>query len=125
AILAVTGLAALFAAFGDFAIIAAVTDFAVYVVFLAVNSTVIILRRTHPDIQRPFAVGGAIAGISVLPVLRLASVARMMPRLQPLAMIIGSATCVIGLVVGRLVTSRARPRPFAEESSSGNEPRRQ
>ena len=50
-----------FAAVGDFTVIAAVTDFAVYIVFLAVNATVIILRRTRPELPRPFAVPGAIA----------------------------------------------------------------
>src|SRR5262245_58484861 len=52
--------AALFAGLGDFAVIAAVTDFAVYVVFVAVNATVVILRRTRPRARRPFAVGGAV-----------------------------------------------------------------
>src|SRR5262249_9947742 len=74
AVLTVTAIATVFAVFGNFAIIAAVTDFAVYVVFLAVNGTVIILRRTRPDVPRPFAVRGAIAGIPIVPVLGLASV---------------------------------------------------
>jgi APA family basic amino acid/polyamine antiporter len=60
AIIAVASVAAVFAALGEFAVIAAVTDFAVYVVFLAVNGTVVILRRTRPDHPRPFAVAGAI-----------------------------------------------------------------
>src|SRR5262249_59436642 len=51
AIVATTGIAAAFAGLGDFAIIAAVTDFAVYVVFLAVNATVItcagLTRKSH------------------------------------------------------------------------------
>src|SRR5262249_12983004 len=84
AILAVTGLASVFAAFGEFAIIAAVTDFAVYIVFLAVNTTVIILRRTQPNTRRPFAVGGVIRGIPIPPVFGLASVALMMTQLQPM-----------------------------------------
>ena len=48
AIVAVALVAAAFAGLGDFAVIAAVTDFAVYVVFLAVNATVIVLRLHAP-----------------------------------------------------------------------------
>jgi APA family basic amino acid/polyamine antiporter len=106
AIVAVTGIAIAFASFGEFAVIAAVTDFAVYVVFLAVNATVIILRRSHPHRQRPFAVGGAIRGIPILPLLGFASVVLMMTQLEPLAITVGTAACAIGLVVGWLVRSR-------------------
>jgi basic amino acid/polyamine antiporter, APA family len=106
AITAVTGIAIVFAALGDFAIIAAVTDFAVYVVFLAVNATVIILRRTHPMIRRPFAVRGTIRGVPVLPILGLASVALMMVHLEPFAITVGTAACAIGLVVGWQLRSR-------------------
>ena len=106
AILAVTGLAAAFAVFGDFAIIAAVTDFAVYVVFLAVNGTVIILRRTRPELPRPFAVAWAIRGVPVLPVLGLGSVALMLTQLPPVAITVGTAACVLGVTVGWLARSR-------------------
>jgi len=105
AIVVVTGIATMFAVFGDFAIIAAVTDFAVYVVFLAVNGTVIILRRTHPQIPRPFAVAGAIRGVPVLPVLGIGSVALMMTQLEPVAIAVGTAGCAIGLAVGWLIKS--------------------
>src|SRR6185503_1943081 len=69
AIVAVALLSAAFAGLGDFAVIAAVTDFAVYVVFLAVNATVIVLRHTRPDIPRPFAVAGAVRATPVVPLL--------------------------------------------------------
>lgn len=105
AILVVTGIATVFAAFGDFAIIAAVTDFAVYIVFSAVNGTVIILRRTHPEIPRPFAVGGTIGGVPVLPVLGLGSVALMLTQLEPLAITVGTVACGAGLAAGWLVNS--------------------
>jgi amino acid transporter len=101
----VTGIATVFAVFGYFATIAAVTDFAVYVVFLAVNGTVIILRRTHPQIPGPFAVVGAIRGVPVLPVLGLGSVALMMTQRELLAIAVGTAGCAIGLAVGWLIKS--------------------
>ena len=91
-----------FAAIGDFTVIAAVTDFAVYVVFLAVNTTVIILRWTRPDLPRPFTAPGAIAGLPILPVLGLASVMLMMTQLESTAVILGAALCGVGLVAGWL-----------------------
>ena len=96
----------MFAAFGEFAIIAAVTDFAVYVVFLAVNGTVVILRRTRPDLPRPFAVAGAIRGVPVVPIFGLASVALMMTQLDPHAIGLGMALCAAGLAAGWLLGSR-------------------
>jgi len=109
AILVVTGIATVFAISGDFAIIAAVTDFAVYVVFLAVNGTVIILRRTRPDVSRPFAVRGVIAGVPIMPVLGLGSVALMMTQLEGRAIILGTVACATGVAVGWLIrTQRGR-----------------
>jgi len=106
AIVAVGGIATAFAAVGDFAMVAAVTDFAVYVVFLAVNATVVILRRTHPELRRPFAVIGTIRGVPVLPVLGFASVTIMMTQLDPRAIGVGSAACTVGLTVGWLLRAR-------------------
>jgi basic amino acid/polyamine antiporter, APA family len=97
---AVALVAAAFAITGDFTVIAAVTDFAVYVVFLAVNSTVIILRRSHPEMPRPFAVAWAIRGVPVLPVLGLGSVALMMTQLEVVAIGVGMAACGAGLAAG-------------------------
>lgn len=98
--------AAVFAAFGNFTVIAAVTDFAVYVVFIAVNTTVIILRRTRPALRRPFSSGGAVCGLPVVPVLGLASVGIMMTQLEPFAIGVGSALSAMGLAAGWLLRSR-------------------
>ena len=107
AIVAATLVAGGFAALGDFTVIAAVTDFAVYVVFVAVNATVVVLRRTRPGLPRPFAVPGTIRGVPVLAVLGLAAVALMMTRLEPAAITLGSALCLLGLVASRF--ARLRP----------------
>jgi APA family basic amino acid/polyamine antiporter len=106
AIVTLALIAGLFAGLGDFAVIAAVTDFAVYLVFVAVNGTVLILRRTRPNALRPFAVRGAIHGVPVLPILGLGSVIVMMTQLEPRAIGLGLAMCTVGLAVGWLVRSR-------------------
>lgn len=94
--------AAAVAAFGDFVFIAAVTDFAVYVVFLAVNATVIILRQTRPELPRPFAVRWTMLGIPVLPALGLGAVGVMMTLLESGVIAVGMAACGGGLVASRL-----------------------
>jgi basic amino acid/polyamine antiporter, APA family len=109
AIAAVALVAAAFAISGDFTVIAAVTDFAVYVVFLAVNGTVIILRRSHSEMPRPFAVAWAIRGVPVLPVLGLGSVALMMTQLEPAAIGVGMAACGAGLAAGWLLRRAHEP----------------
>jgi APA family basic amino acid/polyamine antiporter len=106
AIVAVALVAATFGVFGDFAVVAAMTDFAVYIVFLAVNGTVIILRRTRPELPRPFAVPGTIGGVPVLSVLGLGSVAIMMTQLELLPIGLGAALCATGLVAGWLMRAR-------------------
>ena len=105
-IVAVALVAGMFALFGDFAVVAAVTDFAVYVVFLAVNGAVIILRRTRPELPRQFAVAGTVGGIPVLPGLGLGSVALLMTQLEPRAISLGVALCATGLGVGWLMRVR-------------------
>jgi amino acid transporter len=106
AIVTVALVAGAFAVVGDFAVIAAVTDFAVYVVFLAVNGTVIILRRTRPELPRPFAVAGSVGGVPMLPVLGLASVALMMTQLEWRAVGLGVALCATGLAAGWLLRAQ-------------------
>jgi APA family basic amino acid/polyamine antiporter len=106
AIIVAVLVAAGFAAFGEFTIIAAITDFAVYVVFLAVNATVIILRRSHPELSRPFAVPVAIHGVPIVPILGLGSVGLMMSQLDPLAIAVGGALCGVGLGAGWLARAR-------------------
>lgn len=99
-------LAAGFTQLGEFGVIAAVTDFAVYVVFLAVNATVIVLRRTRPALARPFAAPLSVAGVPVLPILGLGSVALMMTQLDPFAVAVGAALCGVGLAAGWLIRAR-------------------
>lgn len=110
AIVVVTVAACGFAAAGDLRLVASVTDFAVYAVFLAVNATVIILRRRAPSLPRPFRIPGSIAGIPVVPVLGFAATVAMMPQLDFAATAIGAIVVAIGLafnyVQGRLRSTR-------------------
>jgi amino acid transporter len=107
AVLLVAVAATAFTVVGDLAFIAAVTDFAVYVVFLAVNSTVLVLRRRRPELARPFAVPGSLGGVPVVPVLGIASVALMLTYLDPRAAAVGTGLSVLGLAAGGLLRDTA------------------
>ncbi len=103
--------AAAFVTFGDLTFVASVTDLAIYLVFVAVNVAVVILRFRMPDHPRPFRSPWAIGRVPVLPIFGLASVLVMIPALQWQAILLGVGLAAIGLAVYALLThARGRPR---------------
>ena len=98
----------LFALIGDLTLIAAVTDFAVYVVFLAVNATVVLLRWTKRDLPRPFAVPWSVCGTPILPVLGFLSVLVMLTQLEARAVWMGLAVCAAGAIAAFALRSGSR-----------------
>jgi len=103
AILFAVGTAAAFVLLRDLALIAGVTDTAVYLVFLAVNAALIILRVKKPDLHRPFRVAGSIRGIPVLPVLGFIATLAMLTQLRLSSLAIAAAIVVAGIAVFALV----------------------
>ena len=85
-----------FAAVGDLTLIASVTDFAVYVVFLAVNTTVVVLRLRQPDLPRPFRSPWALGRVPVLPVAGFLAAAAMLPQLDRTALWVGVVLVATG-----------------------------
>ena len=110
----VTAGAIIFAARGNLGFIASVTDVAVYVVFLAVNATVVVLRFRQPGLARPFRVPGAIRRVPVLPIAGFGGAILMIPQLSPSAVLAGAALVTAGAVgYGPL-----RSRPAARDDQS-------
>lgn len=97
AILLSVALAACFVGFGDLSLVASVTDFAVYVVFIAVNLTVILLRFWQPKRIRPFAIRGSIGKVPVSAVLALAAIGVLIPSLDPAAIVVGVVAMAVGV----------------------------
>jgi APA family basic amino acid/polyamine antiporter len=97
--------AAVFMLFGDLSGIASVTDFAIYLVFLAVNATVVILRIRKPELPRPFKIPFAVRGVPVIPILGFATTVVMLSYLELRAVLAGGAVVLAGylfvLVFGR------------------------
>jgi APA family basic amino acid/polyamine antiporter len=90
------GVAAVFALTADIGLAASVTDFAVYAIFIVVNVSVIVLRKTHPEIRRSIAVPGAYRGVPLLPFAAIATVLVMLARLEGAAWVLGGLVLVAG-----------------------------
>jgi APA family basic amino acid/polyamine antiporter len=106
AILIIAVMAAVFVAAGDLRLAASFTDFAVYVVFLSVNATVVVLRFRLPDRHRPFRVPLAVRGVPIIPILGFLTTVLLMTRLEPRAILLGTAIAGTGMVVGYLIARR-------------------
>ncbi|NVM31966.1 MAG: amino acid permease, partial [Candidatus Helarchaeota archaeon] len=55
--------------FGDIEIVARVTVFSVFLIFFLINIILIVLRKTRPDIERPFKVRPNIKWVPIFPVI--------------------------------------------------------
>lgn len=93
--------AAGFALLGDPALVASVTDAAVFVVFVSVNASVIVLRFRQPEVVRPFRSPIAIGRLPLLPILGLAGVVFLLPELTPRALVLGALLTAAGFLIYR------------------------
>ena len=88
-----TGLALLvsagFALFEDIGLVAESANFAIFIGFGATNLSLIVLRFTQPDLDRPFRVPLSIGRLPLLPIVAIASVGLMMGQLEAGAILIG------------------------------------
>jgi APA family basic amino acid/polyamine antiporter len=102
-----------FALSGGLGFVASVTDFAVYTTFVAVNLSVIALRRRAPDTARPFKMPLNLRGVPVTPVLALAAVIAVVGFLPAPALLLGFAMLGLGavayVVLARLGERTAKP----------------
>jgi len=109
AVLAVVAVAAAFVVVGDLTVIAGATDVAVYIVFLAVNTVVVILRIRRPEAERPFRIAGSIGRVPVVPVVATAATLVMIPQLDAASLALGAALVGAGAVLALRTKGRTRP----------------
>ncbi|HOT06577.1 MAG: putative fructoselysine transporter [Methanosaeta sp. PtaB.Bin039] len=110
AILAVSVLTALFLLAGDLSLAASVANFTVFLVFMIVNASLVILRHRQPQRPRPFKVPVSFHWLPVLPILGIMLTAFLMLQLQRWAMITGAAMALAGLAVSAIALGLARWR---------------
>jgi APA family basic amino acid/polyamine antiporter len=110
--LVATGLALLisagFALFGDIGLVAESANFAIFIGFAAVNLSLIVLRFTRPELERPFRVPVSIGRLPLVPVAALVSIAVMIGHLDSGAILIGLLIAGVG-ALAVLVSSGRRP----------------
>ena len=106
----VSATAAAFVAVGDLTVIAGATDVAVYVVFLAVNAVVIILRIRRPDAERPFRIAGSIGRVPVIPIIATVVTLVMIPQLEVRSLGLGAALVAVGSALALTARRRGRCR---------------
>jgi APA family basic amino acid/polyamine antiporter len=99
AIVIAVAVAAAFVPLKDLTLIASVTDVAVYLVFLAVNSAVVVLRLKLPDRERPIRIPGSVGRVPVIPVVAFVAVVGMLTQLQLEAMALAGLLIVAGALV--------------------------
>ena len=100
----------------DLKLVASTTDFAVYLVFLAVNASVVVLRFKKADYPRPFRVPGRLGRLPIIPVLAFITVLVMMYFLELAAVGLGLLLVALGLAVF-FVHERIAPKPAAHASN--------
>ena len=93
---------------GDLKTLASATDALIYLTFLVVNAAVVALRRTQPELHRPFRIRGAIGWVPVVPVLAFIAVVIVARELQQSSFWMVGVIVALGLAVHALhrVTSR-------------------
>lgn len=108
------GVAGVFAVTADIGLAASVTDFAVYAIFIVVNVSVMVLRRSHPDVPRTVVVPFSYRGVPIPPMLAIGTVVVMLLRLQSNAWLLGGIALLAGAALWlALRMSRGRARSSA------------
>lgn len=111
AVVALAVAAALFTLPGEVEFLANATNFLIFVTFIAVNASVVVLRRTEPGAPRPFRVPFAIRGVPVLPLLGIAASLGLLVQLEPAVLLAGFAIAAVASAMGLLAARHARRTP--------------
>jgi len=106
---ALATLAFLFA--GEIDFVASTTNFTLFVTFVVINASVIVLRYRAPDAPRPFRIPGSIGTLPVLPVVGIVSSLFLLIQLDSLVLLVGGALVVIG--GGLALVGKQQPREAA------------
>jgi amino acid transporter len=89
---------------GDLKTLASATDALIYLTFLVVNAAVIALRKTKPDIARPFRIRGNIGWVPVLPIAAFLVVLLVARELDP------KSFWMVGVIIAVGLTANAAHR---------------
>lgn len=99
AILLVGGGALLFMFTGNITFVANVANFTLFVTFVVVNLSVIILRYKEPGRPRPFSIPGRLGRFPVFPLFGLVSCIFLLVQLEPAVLGVGALLTGFGVVI--------------------------
>lgn len=94
---------------GGIEVLAEATNALIYVMFLMVNTVVIILRKQRPDAHRPFRIWGSLGGVPLVPAIGFVATFALSFQLERAALITAFGFIGAGIVVyfvGRGVQSK-------------------
>jgi len=91
---ALASMAFLFA--GEIDFVANVTNFTLFLTFVVINASVILLRYRAPDTPRPFRIPGSIGFLPVLPALGVVSSLFLLAQLDAQVLLVGGALVALG-----------------------------
>jgi APA family basic amino acid/polyamine antiporter len=109
ATLVVGAWASLFTLAGSISFVAELTNFALFLTFMVINATVILLRVRLPRHPRPFAVPGSLRGIPLLPVAGIAASAALLSVLDTAVIGLGALLAALGSAYALLRIPRSGP----------------
>ncbi len=122
AILIVMVLAAFLAALGDITLVANATDFLLFLIFIVINASVIVLRYKEPHCERNFCVPGSVKQFPILPALGIGASALLASHISMDIAILMIAMVFAGLLYfewhsRRMVRNfQAKPSPVSKQS---------
>ena len=88
----------LFTLVGDIVLVANITVFAIVITFAMINLSAIVLRYTHPHIERPFRIPLNVKQFPIPPLFGLGICVYMMLQFELDVVLVGLAILVIGVI---------------------------
>ncbi|MCC6237399.1 MAG: amino acid permease [Dehalococcoidia bacterium] len=113
AIALATTVALVFALSGDIGFVAQVTNFAVFTLFVVVNSALIRLRMIHPEWPRPFRAGPSIGPAPLPALVGLGGAVALAFFMDRQALLVGSGALALGIALSFVIV-RGNPEGAAK-----------
>ena len=105
--LLLTACAALVVLVGDIGLTAHAANFAIFLSFIAVNVTVVWLRWSRPDMERPFRIPGDLRGVPAIPVIGTLGLIVLMSFSDPTAALAVLALLGLGAAMAPMAVRRS------------------
>lgn len=117
-------LSILFILIGKINIVAGLTDFAIFLVFIVVNASLIYLRYKEPDTKRGFKVPLSIGKFPVLPLIGILATFLLLIHLDKIVTFVGMIITAIGFLLYSFFEKRDFRETEGKTPPGGNKPKK-